>query len=200
MTHLYHNANEGKNNYLKRGYENMKKVLIWGLSSLIQIVLGILLLINPLGFTEVIFIILGIAMVIGGILNIINYFIEDKEIAREERTLFFGLLLSILGFTVLFSVKWIISTLPIISVIYGAVVMIAGLARVQDGVDKIRNNEKGKAFSLISAVVGILCGVIIIANPFSTTIALWIFAGISLIVDAILDLIGIILVSIKKEN
>ena len=36
----------------------------------------------------------------------------------------------------------------------------------------------------------ILCGITVITNPFSTTAVLWMFIGISLIVDAVFDMIG----------
>ena len=42
----------------------------------------------------------------------------------------------------------------------------------------------------ISAALSIICGVVIITNPFSATAVLWLFIGISLIVEAVFDMVG----------
>ena len=42
----------------------------------------------------------------------------------------------------------------------------------------------------ISAVISVVCGAIIMFNPFTTTVYMWMFTGISLIVEAIADIIS----------
>ena len=49
----------------------------------------------------------------------------------------------------------------------------------------------------VSAAITLLCAVIILANPFSTTAALWMFIGITMIVQAVIDIVAAVL---KKEN
>ena len=44
--------------------------------------------------------------------------------------------------------------------------------------------------NLGSAAISIVCGITVITNPFSTTAVLWMFIGITLIVDAVFDMIG----------
>ncbi len=46
----------------------------------------------------------------------------------------------------------------------------------------------------------IICAIVIIANPFSSTVALWLFTGIFLIVGAVFDAITLIVSRKKKEN
>ncbi len=51
----------------------------------------------------------------------------------------------------------------------------------------------------IGAAISILCGITVITNPFiSTTTVLWLFAGVSLVVDAVFDMIGSISVNREK--
>ena len=45
----------------------------------------------------------------------------------------------------------------------------------------------------ISALVSIVCGGIILASPFATTAVLWVFTGVSLIVEAILDVLAMVM-------
>lgn len=52
--------------------------------------------------------------------------------------------------------------------------------------------EKSKWFLTgISALLSIACGVIIITSPFSSTAVLWMFTGVSLIVEAIFDVVAL---------
>ena len=43
----------------------------------------------------------------------------------------------------------------------------------------------------ISALLSIICGVIIIASPFGSTAVLWLFTGVSLTVEAIFDIVAL---------
>lgn len=53
---------------------------------------------------------------------------------------------------------------------------------------------------MISAVVSVVCGIVIITNPFSTAAVLWIFTGISLVAEAVFDILTAILGSKQEEN
>ena len=75
----------------------MKKVNsgIFGLlMSLIEIVIGILLLINPVGFTSGIIITLGVVLTIMGLGQVVQYFRTDAEEAAEGGKLTKGIFLS----------------------------------------------------------------------------------------------------------
>ncbi|MGN1417618.1 MAG: DUF308 domain-containing protein [Oscillospiraceae bacterium] len=45
----------------------------------------------------------------------------------------------------------------------------------------------------------IVCAVIIICNPFSSTAALWIFIAVALIVGAIVDIVTVIFAKTESE-
>lgn len=60
-------------------------------------------------------------------------------------------------------------------------------------VDTIRLKSKHWLFAAIGAVLTLLCAVIIMLDPFGAAMALWIFTGITLIVEAFLDIVTIIL-------
>jgi len=75
---------------------------------------------------------------------------------------------------------------------YGVGVLSAGLAKVQFTFDMIRQKNKKWFFALIGAAISIVCAIIILNNPFATTAVLWIFTGISLIVEAVFDAVTLI--------
>ena len=73
---------------------------------------------------------------------------------------------------------------------YGVVILVAGIAKLQWAIDIIRMKRSKWFWMAISAAISIVCGVTVITNPFSTTAVLWMFIGITLIVDAVFDMIG----------
>ena len=63
--------------------ENINTIVI----CLCEILVGVLLLINPIGFTSGIIIMLGIVLLISGIISVIGYFRTDAAIAVHEQGL-----------------------------------------------------------------------------------------------------------------
>ena len=166
---------------------------------LLEILVGILLLVNPVGFTSGIIIGAGYLLIISGLASIIKYFRTKPEEAEKSQTLVKGLVALLAGAFCAFHSSWFIVTFPVITLIYGVVILITGLAKVQWMVDAIRI-KKGKWFLAgISALLSIICGVVIITSPFSSTAVLWMFTGISLIAEAIFDVIAI-LFGAKQSN
>ena len=45
----------------------------------------------------------------------------------------------------------------------------------------------------ISALISSVCGVVVISSPFGSTAVLWMFTGASLIVEAVFDVVALIL-------
>ena len=73
---------------------------------------------------------------------------------------------------------------------YGVVILVTGITKLQWTVDIIRMKRSKWLWMAISAAISILCGITVITNPFSTIAVLWKFIGISLIVNAVFDMIG----------
>ncbi len=158
--------------------------------SLIELVIGILLLIDPVGFTSGIIITFGIVLMIMGIGTTIRYFRTEPEEAAVGQILVKGLLMLLAGAFCAFNSYWFITTFPVLTLMYGVVILITGITKIQWTVDIIRMKRSKWLWMAISAVISVLCGIVIITSPFSTTAVLWTFVGISLIVEAIFDMIG----------
>ncbi len=162
------------------------------LSSIVEIIVGILLLINPVGFTSLILIAVGLVLLTMGLGRIIVYFRTDPEEASQEGNLAIGLICGLLGLVGVFKTEWIIATFPMITLVYGVISMASGVSKLQISIDLLRNKRKYWFVALISAVLTLVCAAFILANPFSTTALLWNFTGIALIVEALADLVTFI--------
>lgn len=159
---------------------------------LLEALVGILLLMNPIGFTSGIIIGAGFVMMLVGLASVINYFRTDPYEAARSQTLVKGLVALLAGAFCAFQSGWFIVTFPVITLIYGVVILLTGLAKFQWMVDAIRMRRKKWFFPGISALLSIVCGAVIIGSPFSSTAVLWMFTGISLLIEAIFDVVALI--------
>ena len=168
--------------------------------SIAEVIIGILLLVNPIGFTSGIIIAFGIVLMIMGISTTIKYFRTEPEEAAVSQILVKGLLMLLAGAFCAFNSHWFIATFPVLTLVYGVVILITGITKVQWTIDIIRMKRSKWFWAAISATISIVCGVVIITSPFSTTAILWMFIGISLIVEAVFDMIGSIFGNREKQE
>lgn len=166
--------------------------------SLCEAIIGVLLLVNPVGFTTGIIVFLGIVLLVLGITSVVQYFRTEPEAAVLKQGLTRGCIEILSGLFCIMKSGWFIATFPILTILYGIGTLIAGIAKVQWTVDKIRLKMKKWFWTAIGAVLTIACAVIILCNPFSSTAALWIFIAITLIVEAVVDIIAAIFVKEKS--
>lgn len=168
--------------------------------SLAELIIGILLLVNPIGFTSGIIVTFGLVMMLWGICRIIQYFCTDPEEAAVARSLEKGLTALLVGAFCAFHSRWFLVTFPVLTLVYGVVILLSGLKKLQWMMDFIRLKRSRWFLIGMSAVISILCGFVIISNPFSTTAVLWSFIGISLIVEAVFDMLGAIFGNQEKKR
>ena len=168
--------------------------------SLAEIIIGVLLLVNPVGFTSGIIVTFGVVLMITGIGTTIKYFRTEPEEAAVSQILVKGLLMLLAGAFCAFNSHWFIATFPVLTLVYGVVILITGITKVQWTVDIIRMKRSKWFWAAISAAISIVCGIVIITSPFSTTAILWMFIGISLIVEAVFDMIGSIFGNLEKQE
>lgn len=165
--------------------ENINTIVI----CLCEILVGVLLLINPIGFTSGIIIMLGIVLLISGIISVIGYFRTDAAIAVREQGLAKGLISSALGLFCILQSHWFIVAFPILTFLYGAAILVLGLFKIQFTSDMIRMKKKRWGFAALSAALNILLAAIIFMNPFGSTIALWTVMAVTLIFEAVFELV-----------
>ncbi len=167
--------------------------------SLFEIITGVLLMIKPVQFTSGIIIFAGVVLIILGLTSVIKYFYSTAAEGVISQSLFKGILTMLIGIFCAFNHKWFISTFPVLTVIYGVVVLLAGIHQIQLTADSIRLRLGRWFIPAISALVSVVLGVIIIANPFASTTVLWYLIGAAIIVEAIFDIIGIIVSACRNR-
>ena len=157
----------------------------------LQILLGVLLLVDPVGFTSGIIIFFGAILLLIGVFSIVKYFRTSAEEAAKSQTMLKGLIFLLFGGFCVFKSYWFIATFPVLTILYGVMVLVTGLSKVQWMTDMIRVKNKKWFLAAVSALISVACAVVILLNPFTSTAVLWAFTGVSLIVDAVFDIVAV---------
>lgn len=85
--------------------------------------------------------------------------------------------------------QWFIATFPLLTILYGIIILITGLLKIQWAVDMLRMKIQKWFFAAIGAALSLLFAAVILMNPFESTVFLWRFVAVSLILEAILDIV-----------
>lgn len=170
--------------------EKLKRAGSGVIGALCELVVGILLLVDPVSFASGIIMTIGIIFVVIGVWNIISYFRSAPQYGIIERKLSIGLLAVAGGLFCIFNPQWFIATFPILTMVYGLASLVSGVFKVEATVNMIRLGLDHWIWPAIGAALTLVCAVFILCNPLSTTAALWLFIGISLIVEAVFDFVA----------
>jgi len=173
--------------------KNIKEAYKGIVLSLFELVVGVLLLIEPVRFTSGIIMAAGVVLILTGLVSIIKYFRSGVEEAVKGQLLFKGLLALMIGVFCALRDDWFVTVFPAITILYGIGTLVGGVAKVQFAVDRLRMKDKQWHWAGVSALASIVCGCIILASPFASTAVLWVFTGVSLIVEAVLDVLAMVM-------
>ncbi|HBA96929.1 MAG TPA: hypothetical protein DCZ23_02365, partial [Lachnospiraceae bacterium] len=166
-----------------------------------EIVVGILLLLDPLGFTAGIIKVAGALLLLSGAYSVFRYFRTDPVEAQKEQGLVNGLCYISCGLFCVFYTQWFLTTFPLLTVIYGVIILLTGLMRVQWAVDMLRMKKEQWYMAAIGAFVSLALAGFILFNPFSSTVFLWRFVAVSLIIGAVIDLLVLVFINQNlKQN
>lgn len=153
-----------------------------------ELLIGVLLLINPVGFTSGIIVMLGIIFTVLGVSSMVYYFRTSPEKAAQK---WLGQRIAVQPdwpFCV-FKSNWFIATFPVLTVLYGVLTLVGGISKVQWAVDMLRAKQKYWFVAIISAVLTLVFSALILTNPFTTTAVLWTFIAVTLIIEAVVDIV-----------
>ncbi len=172
--------------------ENTRNIII----CLGEFIIGILLFINPVDFTSSIIIVGGILLICMGLGNIISYF--RKEVSLSNRGLSTGIIYILLGGFCILQYQWFIDTFTVITMLYGAVMLVIGIDKIQWGADLKRNKRKYWYYGIFDSFLTIALAIVVLASSSLNSDILWIILALSLVVIAIFDLVTIILGAKEK--
>lgn len=179
-----------------------KRLLPTILMLLFEAVIGVMLLINGEKFTEVIFIIFGVVLLICGLVTLIRALLAGRNGGTIPTFQLIGavVLLAIGGFFAAAAGN----VLPVVSaftLIFGIILAFSGMLKLIEFFS-IRQSGGVAWFAAIGAIVTIIIGIVIAFNPFASTEVMWIIMGILLLVSVVFDIISLIIfgIALKKGD
>lgn len=165
---------------------------------LVELAIGVLLLIDAVAFTEKIIMVFGIGLILASVLFFIRYFRAPAVISPEKRYLSRALIALLGGVFCLFGYSSVMAAFPMLTVLYGVILLVHMLFRVQDTVDMIRLHHSVWKLSAVLTGLTLILAVLILVNPFASESAVWILTGISYIVSAVMQTVLLCLMPRRK--
>ncbi len=179
---------------LKNSNNKDNKIKIQGFAvSIALIVIGLLFIIFPADSMRIICYVAGAVLLVLGVYKIIVYFASGMR----ETSLAAGVALIAVGI-LLFVKPDIIA--EFLTVLFGIVLIVDGVLKVQQAVTLARMKVRSCWWVLTVAVITLVLGLVIAFDPFSSSKALMVFIGISLIADGIIDIITVFYCSAKTKG
>lgn len=163
-----------------------------------ELLVGILLLIDHNSFVKYLLIIAGAFITLSGIVALVKYFVSSPDEGEKSKGLSKALISLTIGIFLIANngIAAAAQFMSIISFIFGACVLYVSYGKIQNAVDKMRKKQFF-LIALISALITLVCAVVIFMLKDK---ALWLFLGISLLVEATLDLADVIATSVKSKR
>ena len=149
--------------------------------AIVELVIGIFLLITPAGLAVAILWIIGILMIANGVYRCIAYFKEPTENSQKGFKLATGAFLLVAGLFFLFNVKFVVGIFPVLSILYGVLVMNDAFLKIEIMVTRLREKKINWYVMAASLLFTIIAMIILYSNVG------FVGAGILLILAAGLD-------------
>ncbi len=179
----------------------MLKEIKWNaiFSSLAMLVAGILLIVLPDISSKIICTVIGIIALVIGLSYIISYFMLETRLMLYRNDLVTGILIAMLGLLALFKQDFIANLIPLI---LGLVIVISGLAKLQNAAVAKKIGYEGAGAYMILSIISIVVGLLIMFF-LSGTVAmrtLFTIIGIGLLYSGASDLYVTVFLSGKYHK
>lgn len=177
---------------MKNMFSNFLKLSI--LSSIIFILFGLLLFINPDGVITSISLIIGLILLIIGIVELVCYF---KDRINYQNILMLSLFFIATGI-ILISNPNIIAT--IIPIFIGVCMLALGIQKI-DIAMLIKGSDRW-VYILITGIITLLCGILLIVNPIKGAFIATKMIGLIIMIYSVLDIIDCLVLkkNVKEIN
>ena len=157
------------------------------LSSIGLAILGILLLLESELTIVTMSYILGAILIAVGVVALINFINDLQKQTKNELNIVYGIGMVILGIIIITNPKGIASIIPFI---LGIIIVLNSSAKLEYSFELKRDNNKLWLSTMILSIIALLCGIVLIFNPFEGAQFITKIVGILLLLYAIIDIIA----------
>ena len=163
---------------------------------IVELCIGVMLFFNPENITKIAILVFGGILTLIGVIHLIRYLWLKKEgfddifaLILAIISLLFGLILLIFPNAMVTLVKGV---LGVVFVLYGIGMIISGVYKIALFIDLHKVGVPVTILTLFAGILSILLGVVILVNVKAAEEIMWRVAGISLLIEGILDAISLV--------
>ncbi|MBQ6153609.1 MAG: DUF308 domain-containing protein [Ruminococcus sp.] len=161
---------------------------------LFEAAVGVMLLINPLGFTRWVIFALGALLVILSIVFLVIFIRARKAGEKALGPEIGAIICFIIGaFFMIFSqTEAVIGLINSFYIFFGIVIFIVGLNKIISFIVRRHNDTMISWFNIFSGIIALGLGVLIVFFPRESAGIAWTIMGISLLLEAVFDIVSVI--------
>lgn len=174
-----------------------KSKIAYVIMSVLLFAVGMCLIIWPALITKVICYVIGSIALIAGIIELVIFFARDISVRTVSYSLIIGFLLSIFGLILLLKPD---NSAVFFSMLFGVFIIIDSVLKLQTSFELRNLGVLRWWVNLLLALASAVLGVLLVINPFATTNILFVFMGISLVVDALENIWTVIFISLAAKQ
>jgi len=154
-------------------------------SSIGLAILGVLLFLESELTIVTISYVIGAVLVAVGAIALINYVNDLHKDTKNELNIVYGIGMGILGIIVISNPKGVASIIPFI---LGIIIVLNSSAKLEYSLELKKKDNKLWTSTMILSVVALLCGILLIFNPFEGATFITKVVGVILFIYAIIDI------------
>lgn len=163
--------------------------------SLALILVGIFLIVSPETTLSFVSYGTGIILLITGLIPTINFFINKENQKYLDISFIFGIIFIIVGIVIIINPKIVASIVPLL---IGIWMIINGVIKLYYSI--LINKTVKSISSIIISLLILVCGLLLVLNPFGGAVTLTIIIGIFLVVYSLLDLAECIIIYVSNKK
>lgn len=167
---------------IKNKFKSMYKTSI--IFSIILFLIGLFLLMKPETTLHAISYFVGIVLIVWGIIPIITFFANKEKESYLEFSFIFGVFALIFGIIVMLNPNIIGSIIPLV---IGIWMIINGITKLYYSITI--NKEQNASAAIVISLIILICGLLLVFNPFGGAKMLTKIIGIFIIIYSVLDLV-----------
>lgn len=162
-----------------------KKEIKGMLGSVLLIVLSIFLMLKPIEIIGTLIKVIGMILLICGVFDFANYFVNKKEESLFDYGLVKGIIEITIGVLFIFKYDLLINLFPCI---LGLIIVFINIFKLQTAIS-LKEFESNYMTGVIISSLSIILGLVIVINPFETIEVVVIVSGAVLLISELSNII-----------
>ncbi|MCD8197071.1 MAG: DUF308 domain-containing protein [Lachnospiraceae bacterium] len=170
--------------------KSIKEKARYLLTGLAEFLLGIVLFLRPMGFTQGVLMIAGVLLLVAGVIQIVSYFRTAPEAAKGH-SFSKGIFSLAMGRFLILRPDTVLAAFPALRMLYGVLFFLLAALKLQWTADFLRFHKHQWLFALLSSALACVTAALVFRNPAWISDVLATLIPIALIAEAILDVLAL---------